>query len=201
MNNTNQQLPLAYLARHGETVWTISGQHTGLTDLPLTERGERNAHRLGERLTGLTFACVFTSPLRRASQTCELAGFGSVAAVDKDLVEWNYGAYEGKTSEEIHQQRPGWEIFHDGCPDGESVTDVAVRANRVIDRLRAIDGKALLFSHSHFLHVFAARWLGLGATAGRYFFLGTAALSIVGYHHGRYDPVIRLWNDCSHAGD
>ena len=200
MSNTNQQFPLVYLARHGETAWTISGQHTGLTDLPLTERGEHNARQLGERLKGLTFACVLTSPLRRALRTCELAGFGSVALIDEDLVEWHYGAYEGQTPEEINRQHPGWEIFRDGCPGGEAVADVVVRANRVIDRLRAIDGNALLFSHSHFLHVLAARWLGLGATAGRYFMLGTAALSIVGYYHGRHDPVIRLWNDCRHAG-
>jgi len=201
INGTSQQFPLVYLARHGETAWTITGQHTGLTDLPLTERGERNARRLGGRLKGLTFARVSTSPLRRASRTCELAGFSSVATVDDDLVEWNYGAYEGKTPEEIVRQRPGWELFRDGCPGGESVADVAVRAHRVIDRLRAIDGNVLLFSSCHFLRVLAAGWLGLEPTAGRYFFLGTAALSIVGYHHGLYDPVIRLWNDCGHEGD
>src|SRR5271155_2065208 len=114
----SEHLPTVYLARHGETAWTISGQHTGLTDLPLTERGERNARRLGVRLRGLTFARVFTSPLPRASCTCELAGFGAVAAVDHDLVEWNYGDYEGKTPEEIHRQRPDWDLFRDGCPGG-----------------------------------------------------------------------------------
>jgi broad specificity phosphatase PhoE len=201
MSSTNQQPPVVYLARHGETAWTISGQHTGLTDLPLTPRGERNARRLGERLKGLTFAKVFTSPLQRALRTGELAGFGSAAAVDHDLVEWNYGDYEGKTTAEIHEQRPGWEIFRDGCPGGETAADVAVRADRVVTRLRAIDGNVLLISHSHFLRVLAARWLGLDAAAGKYFFLGTAALSIVGYEHGWHDPVIRLWNDCSHEGD
>ncbi len=200
MNSTDQQLPQVYLARHGETAWTISGQHTGLTDLPLTEHGERNARRLGERLKHLSIARIFTSPLRRASHTCELAGFGTVATADKDLVEWNYGAYDGKTTAEIHQQRPDWQLFRDGCPNGESLADVAVRANRVIDRLRVIDGNVLLFSHSHFLHVLAACWLGLEPSAGRYFFLGTAALSIVGYEHSQRDPVIRLWNDCSHDG-
>ena len=170
MNSINQQLPLVCLARHGETAWTILGQHTGLADLTLTERGERNARRLGERLKALTFAVVFTSPLRRASRTCELAGFSSVASVDDDLLEWNYGAYEGKTTEEIHQQRPDWELFRHGCPGGELLTDVAVRANRVIDRLRAIDGNVLLFSSRHFLDVLAARWLGLKPAAGRYFF-------------------------------
>ena len=195
------QFPLIYLARHGETAWTISGQHTGLTDLPLTAHGERNARRLGERLKGLTFAQVFASPLQRASRTCELAGFGTVASVDEDLVEWNYGDYEGKTTAEIHQQQPTWDLFRDGCPGGESVADVAGRANRVIARIRAIDNNVLLFTSGHFLHMFAARWLGLEPTAGRYFFLGTAALSIVGYEHGLYDPVIRLWNDCDHDGN
>jgi broad specificity phosphatase PhoE len=198
MSSTSQQLPLVYLARHGETAWSISGQHTGLTDLPLTERGEQNAWRLGERLKGLTVSRIFTSPLRRALRTCELAGFGPVAVIDHDLVEWNYGIYDGKTIAEIHQQRPGWEIFRDGCPGGESLAEVAVRANRVIERLRATDSHALLFSSSHFLRVLFACWLGLDPTAGRHFFLGTAALSTLGYNHDLNDPVVRLWNDCGH---
>jgi probable phosphoglycerate mutase len=201
MTSSSSQFPLVYLARHGETAWTITGQHTGLTDLPLTERGERNARRLGDRLKSLTFVRVFTSPLHRASRTCQLAGFGNVAAVDNDLVEWNYGAYEGKTPEEIEAMRPGWDLFREGCPGGESVADVAARVDRVIGRVRAIDGNVLLFSSGHFLHMLGARWLGLEPAAGRYFFLDTAALSIVGYHHGRNDPVIRLWNDCGHAND
>lgn len=195
------QLPMVYLARHGETAWTLSGQHTGLTDLPLTEHGERNARRLDKRLVGVLFAQVLTSPLRRASRTCELAGFGAVASVDDDLVEWNYGDYEGMTTAEINRQRPGWDIFRDGCPGGETVADVAVRADRVIDRIRAIDDQMLIFTHSHFLHVLAACWLGLEPASGRYFFLGTAALSVVGYHHNRNEPVIRLWNDCSHDAE
>jgi probable phosphoglycerate mutase len=198
MNNTDQQFPLVYLVRHGETAWTITGQHTGLTDLPLTESGEHNARQLGKQLQGLAFSRILTSPLRRAAQTCWLAGFKTDASVDEDLVEWNYGIYEGKTSAEIRQQCPSWEIFRDGCPDGETVAKVAMRANRVIDRIRAINGNVLLFSHSHFLHVFAARWLGLEPAAGRYFFLDTATLSIVGYHHNLNDPVIRLWNNCRH---
>jgi probable phosphoglycerate mutase len=167
----------------------------------LTERGERNARRLGERLQGVAVSHIFASPLQRAMRTCELAGFGTVAEMDNDLVEWNYGTYEGKTMDEIHQQRPGWELFRDGCPGGESVVDVAVRANQVIDRLRAIDSNVLLFSSSHFLRVLAACWVRLGPTAGRHFFLGTASLSIVGYNHGCDDPVVHLWNDCSHASD
>lgn len=192
-------LPEIYLARHGETAWTISGQHTGLTDLPLTARGERNARQLGQRLQGLTFAAVFASPLVRASQTCDLAGFASVTTVEDKLVEWNYGDYEGKTSAEIRAQRPGWDLFRDGCPGGETVRDVSARADHVIASLRAIDGKVILFSHGHFLRVFATRWLGLNPDAGRHLYLGTAALSIVGLEHSRRDPVIRLWNECRHA--
>jgi broad specificity phosphatase PhoE len=201
MSSVSQQLPLVYLARHGDTAWTVLGRHTGLIDLPLNERGEQNARRLGKRLKGLTFVRVFTSPLQRASRTCELAGFSAVANVDHDLVEWNYGAYDGKTNSEIHEKRPGWELFRDGCPGGESVADVAERADRVIGRIRGIDGCVLLFSSRHFLRVFAARWLGLDPAAGRYFLLDTAALCIVGYEHGKHDPVIRLWNDCPHEGD
>jgi probable phosphoglycerate mutase len=197
----NPPRPEIYLARHGETAWTISGQHTGLTDLPLTARGERNARRLGERLQGMNFDAVFTSPLARASQTCALAGFGSVATVEDRLVEWNYGDHEGKTSAEIRAQHPGWDLFLDGCPGGESVDDVSARADRVIARLRAMDGKVLLFSHGHFLRVFATRWLGLEPGNGRHLYLGTAALSIVGLDHSRPDPIIRLWNECRHAGD
>src|SRR5262245_54859831 len=153
-------LPVVYLARHGETAWTISGQHTGKTDLPLTERGERNAARLGERLKGMTFAKVFSSPLQRAKRTCELAGFAKVAVPDPDLVEWDYGEYEGMKTADIRKGRPDWEIFRDGCPNGENAAAVGARADRVIARLRAIDADVLVFSSSHFLRVFAARWLG-----------------------------------------
>jgi broad specificity phosphatase PhoE len=200
MYSTRQQLPRVYLARHGETAWTISGRYTGVTDLPLTERGEGNARRLGDRIKGVTFTLVFSSPLRRALHTCELAGFGRVAVVDADLVEWIYGLYDGMTTEQILRQRPGWELFRDGCPGGESDGDVAVRAKRVIERLRSVDGNVLLFSSSHFLRVLAVCWLGLESTAGQHFFLGTAALSIVGDNHGRHDPVMRLWNDCGDEG-
>jgi broad specificity phosphatase PhoE len=197
----NQSLPEIYLARHGETAWTVTGQHTGLTDIPLTERGERNGRRLGERLKGLTFTRVYASPLQRARRTCELAGFGSAAVVDPDLVEWNYGAYDGKTSAEILKLRPDWQLFRDGGPGGESVADVGARADRVVARLHAIDGHVLLFSSGHFLRVLAARWLGLEAAAGRYFVLSTAALSILGYEHDLSEPVVRLWNDTRHTGD
>jgi len=191
-------LPVIYLARHGETAWTISHQHTGRTDLPLTPQGEAEATRLGQRLQGLTFAAVLTSPLRRAVRTCELAGFGSAAQIDPDLVEWNYGAYEGRTSAEIHVERPDWELFRDGAPGGESPEQIGARADRVIRRVRAVDGNTLLFSSGHFLRVFAARWLGLEPGAGRYFFLGTASLSALGYEHDHSDPVIRLWDEMPH---
>ena len=193
-------LPIVYLARHGETAWTLSGQHTGLTDLPLTERGERNARRLEERLRGVTFTKVLTSPLQRATRTCELAGFGAVAEIDRDLLEWNYGAYEGRRTADIHREHPDWQLFRDGCPGGESPDEVRVRADRVVTRVRAVEGDVLLFSSGHFLRVFAARWLGLDAEIGKYFLLSTASLSAFGYEHNLSQPVIRLWNDIRHVG-
>lgn len=195
-------LPIVYLARHGETAWSLTGQHTGLTDLPLTERGERNARRLGERLSGLTFAKVLSSPLERAFRTCELAGFGGVAVVDPDLVEWDYGEYEGITTAEIRKKRPDWQLFRDGCPGGETPQQVGARADRVITRIRAVDGDVLVFSSGHFIRVLAARWLGADPGApGRHFLLGTASLSAVGYEHDLTRPVIRLWNDDHHVGE
>jgi broad specificity phosphatase PhoE len=194
-------LPVAYVARHGETAWSLSGQHTGLTDLPLTPSGERNARRLGERLKGMTFAKVLTSPLQRAARTCELAAFGSVADTDPDLVEWNYGQYEGLRLDEILRQRPDWQLFRDGCPGGESPTQISLRADRVVARVRAIPGNVLLFSSGHFIRVLAARWLDLaaGAAGGKYFVLNTASLSALGYEHNPSQPVIRLWNDDRHV--
>jgi broad specificity phosphatase PhoE len=195
-------LPIIYLARHGETAWSLTGQHTGLTDLPLTERGERNARRLGERLAGLTFAKVFSSPLKRAFRTCELAGFGGVAVIDPDLVEWDYGAYEGRTSVAILQERPDWQLFRDGCPGGETPQHVSARADRVIARIRAVGADVLVFSSGHFIRVLAARWLDTDRlSSGRHFLLGTASLSAVGYEHNLARPVIRLWNDDRHVGD
>jgi probable phosphoglycerate mutase len=191
-------LPVICLARHGETAWTLSHQHTGVSDLPLTTAGEAEAVRLGERLAGRKFAAVFTGPLRRAVRTCELAGFGSVAVVEPDLVEWNYGAYEGRTSAEIHAERPDWQLFRDGCPGGESPPQVGARADRVIRRVQAIAGDVLLFSSGHFLRMFAARWLGLEPEAGKYFVLGTASLSEMGYEHDRSEPVMRLWDEMHH---
>ena len=195
----SDDLPIVYLARHGETEWSLSGRHTGLTDLPLTARGERNARRLGERLQGLAFAKVFTSPLQRATKTCEFAGFKSAAEVDRDLVEWNYGDYEGKRSAEILKERPGWQLFRDGCPGGESPAQIAERADRVVRRVRSVPGNTLIFSSGHFLRVFAARWLGLEPIAGRSLLLLTASVSALGYEHDLSEPVIRFWNDTRHV--
>jgi probable phosphoglycerate mutase len=181
MDAMSKKLPIIYLARHGETAWSLSGQHTGLTDLPLTEAGERTARRLGERLAELTFAKVYTSPLQRAKRTCELAGFGAVAKVDSDLVEWNYGQYEGRTGAEIRAERPDW-------------------ADRVVSRVRAVQGDVLLFSSGHFIRVLAARWIGVEPTVNaRSFMLSTGSLSALGYEHDLSRPVIRLWNDTQHV--
>ena len=196
----SEELQIVYLARHGETAWSLTGQHTGLTDLPLTERGERNARQLGERLRGLTFAKVYTSPLQRAARTCELAGFGAVAEVDRDLVEWDYGQYEGRRTAEIQAERPDWLLFRDGCPGGESPVQASARADRVVSRLRAVQGDVLLFSSGHFIRVLATRWIGLEVTANaRRFMLSTASLSAVGYENELSRPVIRLWNETNHV--
>ena len=196
----SEAFQIVYLARHGETAWSVSGQHTGLTDLPLTPRGERNASRLKDRLKGLRFSKVFTSPLRRATRTCELAGFADVAEVDPALVEWNYGDYEGRRTVDIRVERPGWELFRDGCPGGELPAEIAARASRVIERLRAIPGNVLLFSSGHFFRVLAACWIALRSEAdASKFMLDTASLSGLGYEHDLSHPVIRFWNDTRHV--
>jgi broad specificity phosphatase PhoE len=188
-----------HAARHGETAWSVSGLHTGLTDIPLTPQGMGNARRLGARLQGIEFQYVLTSPLQRALQTCELAGFGDRAETDQNLAEWNYGEYERRTSEDIRRQRPGWNLFRDGCPGGESLDEVASRADRVVFRLRNIShGNVLIFSHMHFLRVLAARWVGLPSMAARRFYLNVASLSILGYERALDSPAIRLWNDDCH---
>jgi broad specificity phosphatase PhoE len=198
MNHSSNPWPKLYLARHGETAWSLSGQHTGLTDIPLTESGEQGARQLGQRLRGLAFVRVFTSPLQRAARTCELAGFGSTATTDADLVEWDYGNYEGKTSAEIHLQNPDWQLFRDGCPGGESLQDIAARADRVVGRVRAAGGDVLIFSSGHFLRVLAARWLGMDASQGKHFLVSTASLSILSYEHNMREPVVHLWNEDVH---
>lgn len=191
-------LPTLYLVRHGATDWTDSHRHTGRTDLPLNERGEAHARRLGGHLKRFPFVRVFTSPLERASKTCELAGFGPRAEVDPDLVEWDYGLFEGKKTSEILEGRPGWELFRDGCPGGESPADIGARADRVIARVRAASGNVLLFSSGHILRVIGARWLGLPPAGGAFFLLGTASLSALSYEHDMTEPVHRFWNDMRH---
>ena len=197
---SDEELPIVYIARHGETAWSLTGQHTGLTDLPLTASGERNARSLEARLKGRNFSKVFTSPLQRALRTCELAGFGSVAEIDRDLVEWNYGEYEGLRTAEILKKHPDWKLFRDGCPGGESPQQVSVRAGRVVSRARQVDGDVLLFSSGHFIRMLAARWIGVQAPeTAQSFMLSTASLSAVGYEHGLSRPVIRFWNDTNHV--
>jgi len=192
-------LPLVSIARHGETAWSLAGKHTGRTDLPLTPQGEADARALGERLRGRTFALVLQSPLQRAVRTCALAGFGASAVSDADLAEWDYGAYEGRSTAEILAERPGWRLFRDGCPGGESPSQAAARADRVIARARAASGDVLLVSSAHITRMIAARWLGLAPSGGELFVLSTASLSTLGYEHdARDEPVIRLWNDTSH---
>ena len=188
-------LGCVYLVRHGETEWSASGKHTGRTDIPLTEEGERKAKGLGERLKGVTIDRVFASPLQRARCTCELAGFDEAAKADPDLLEWDYGDYEGHTTKEILSARPGWLLFRDGCPNGEQPADVGQRADRVIARVRRADDRAILFSSGHILRVLAARWLGLPASEGRLFMLSTASISILGYEHDRDEPAVKLWNE------
>jgi broad specificity phosphatase PhoE len=181
-----------YLIRHGETEWSLSGQHTGTTDIPLTENGRRVARLLKPVLTKETFTLILTSPLQRARETCELAGLGARAEIDQDLMEWNYGDYEGLTPQQIHANRPGWMVFADGCPGGESPEQVGARVDRVIAKLRAVEGHAALFAHGHVLRAFAARWLGLRTSGGCHFLLDTATLNILSYYRGL--PAVKRWN-------
>ena len=181
-----------YLIRHGETEWSLSGQHTGTTDIPLTENGRRVARLLQPVLTKETFTLVLTSPLQRARETCALAGLGESAEIDRDLMEWNYGEYEGLTSQQIHTTRPGWMVFTDGCPGGESPDQVGARVDRVIAKVRAVEGHVALFAHGHILRALAARWLGLQAADGCHFLLDTATLNIMSYYRGI--PAVQRWN-------
>jgi probable phosphoglycerate mutase len=181
-----------YLIRHGETEWSLSGQHTGFTDIPLTENGRKVAKLLETVLARENFALVLTSPLERARKTCELAGLGERAEIDPNLMEWNYGEYEGLTPQQIHAKAPGWMLFSDGCPGGESPDQVGARVDRVITRVRAVAGHVALFAHGHIFRVFAARWLGLPAAAGCHFLLDTATLNILSYYRGI--PAVKRWN-------
>jgi len=181
-----------FAIRHGETAWSLSGQHTGTTDIPLTDNGRRLAERIRPVLAKEAFALVLVSPLQRARETCELAGLGSIAATDPDLAEWNYGEYEGLTPRQIHEGAPGWLVFRDGCPGGEAPEQVSVRVDRVIARARAADGDVALFAHGHLLRVLAARWIGLPAGAGQHFLLDTGTLCVLGYY--REIAAIKTWN-------
>ena len=192
------ELPVIYLARHGETEWSLTGQHTGLTDLPLTPVGEHNTGKLRDALKRLTFTRVFSSPLRRAWRTCELAGFRSTVEMIHDLVEWDYGHYEGLRTEEIHQKRPDWQIFRDGCPGGESVQEAVARADRVVDLVRSVSGNVLLFSSGHFLRLLAVRWIGIDTMGAKSLMLNTASLSVLGYENSLTRPAIQVWNDTHH---
>jgi broad specificity phosphatase PhoE len=181
-----------FVLRHGETEWSLSGRHTGTTDLPLTENGRRLAERMRPVLGKETFASVLVSPMRRARQTCELAGLGEKAVIDQDLMEWNYGAYEGLTTAQIRENSPGWVLFRDGCPGGETAGQVGARVDRVIARARSAGGDVALFAHGHVLRVLAARWIELAATAGQNFLLDTGALSVLTGYQGA--PAVQLWN-------
>lgn len=186
--------PEVYLVRHGETEWSASGRHTGRTDIPLTAAGEEAARKLAGRLDGVACSAVWTSPSQRAANTAVLAGFGPVSVKMAELAEWDYGAYEGITTKQILAERPGWQLFRDGCPNGEAASDVGLRADEIISQLRAVNDTVLIFSSSHFLRVLAARWLGLAAKHGEHFVLDTASISVLGYEHDLTEPVIRRWN-------
>jgi len=183
-----------YLIRHGNTAWSETRRHTGLTDLPLNEHGEHDARLLGDHLKGMNIAHTYMSPLLRARQTCELAGFADKAEISNELIEWNYGDYEGQTTSDICRQRPDWNIFFDGAPAGESPQDVAARADRFIERARRVQGDVAAFSSAHIIRVIAARWLGLAPDAGRYFLSSTASVGILGYEHNSKEPALHLWN-------
>jgi len=189
------EMPKLFLARHGDTAWTDSRQRTGRTDIPLNEAGEERARQLGVRLQRFSFAGVFTSPLQRASKTCELAGFGAVARVDPDLVEWDYGRFEGMVLKQVLKVQRGWELYRDGCPDGESPAEVGARADRFIARARQIEGDVLAFSSGHIIRMIAARWLGLPPANGRFFYCRPASVGVLGYEHkNRDEPIVGLWN-------
>lgn len=190
---TQEQRPEVVLVRHGETAWTISGQHTGNSDIPLTDAGRRQGESLAGRLSGRRFEVVLTSPLGRAFETCRLAGLGEAAEVSDDVLEWDYGTYDGRTTAEIREERPGWSLWSDGVPEGEAAAEVGQRADRVIERLRAASGDSAVFSHGHFLRVLAARWVGLAPADGRLLALGPASVSVLGWE--REQAVIKGWND------
>ena len=188
-------LPHIFLMRHGETEWSVSGHHTGRADVPLTENGELESRRLGEQVRGISFRHVLVSPLQRAKRTCQWAGLNDEAVNEPDLIEWDNGEYQGRTHKEIAKERPGWNVFRDGCPNGESPQQISDRADRLIVKLRELDGNVALFSHGHFGRVLGVRWIGLPVEFGERFLLATASLSILSYQHeDAAKPAILLWN-------
>jgi len=198
----SSDLPRLFLVRHGDTAWTDARRHTGRTDISLNERGEENARQMGERLREFTFGRVFTSPLQRASKTCELAGFGHVATTNPDLVEWDYGRFEGKLTTDILKEQPGWELFRDGGPGGESPAEVAGRADRFMAVVRESKGDVLGFSSGHIIRMIAARWLAMPPAAGRFFFCRPASLGVLGFEHDNPDePIVCAWNWYAHPKD
>jgi probable phosphoglycerate mutase len=187
-------LPMIYLVRHGETAWTLTAQHTGRTDLPLNKQGERQARELATSLAALRIDRIFSSPLQRARRTAELAMPHSLVEADEDLMEWDYGAYEGRSTVDIEVERPGWRLLRDGSPGGETLDAVGARADRVIGRIRACGDNVMLFGHREILRIFAVRWIRLAPIEGRRLLLATASLSVLGYDHDLTEPVIHAWN-------
>jgi broad specificity phosphatase PhoE len=198
--SSHAPLPTIYLARHAETAWSLTGQHTGLTDIPLTPRGEHHAALLGKRLAGIKVEQVFTSPLQRAHRTAEIAGFPA-ATVDADLVEWDYGEYEGMKTVDIQKKVPHWNLFKDGCPGGETFAQITARVDRMIAKIRKVKGDVLLFSSGHLIRVLTARWLGRPIDLGGALYINAASLSIVSYDHDLSESVLRLWNDIHHLSE
>ncbi|QEL14476.1 histidine phosphatase family protein [Limnoglobus roseus] len=197
MAAVDSNLPKVYLARHGETEWTKTGQHTGRTDIALTPQGEDDAKLIGLRVAHLKFTSVFTSPLQRAKRTSELAGFA--ALVDPDLMEWDYGSFEGKKTADIRKVQADWQLLKHGAPNGETAQQVAARADRVIAKVKALTGNVLIFAHGHYLRVFASRWVGADPAFAQHLLLGTSSISVLSFDHGRIEePAIMLWNDDRH---
>jgi probable phosphoglycerate mutase len=192
MKQTDQEKPELWLIRHGETAWSLSGQHTSRTDIPLTEHGKTRAKEIHDYLNGRPFSLVLTSPRQRAKETCRIAGYGDVAQIDDNLSEWDYGSYDGRTTAEIRAERPGWSIWEDGVLDGEKIEQVAIRAQAIIERSLAAEGHVALFSHAHFLRILAATWLGLDPRGGKLLALGTGSISRLGFE--RENRVILSWN-------
>lgn len=194
----NKRTPNVYLLRHGETEWSLSGQHTGRTDIPLTSRGEEEASLIAKEVQGIVFAKAFSSPLKRALKTAELAKLNCPVEVRADLLEWDYGNYEGKKTKDIVVSHPGWNLFDHGAPGGESLNDVAKRADHIIKEIRDVNADVAVISHGHFLRVFAARWLLQAPIFGKLIYLNTASISILGYEHDMNEPIIKTWNSVCH---